>query len=99
MWPELATVVAGTDGPNPWATRRFDPGAHGAADAVEVEAVEDDLQHRIDALRQCGRGQSPQRRTVLLVGRGNHSLVAGAHLAAASHDPAGEGEDHVGCAI
>src|SRR4051794_32605184 len=93
--PELATVVACTDGADTWPARGTDAGAHRQADAVEIETVEDDFQHRVDPRGQCGLRDRPQRRTVGIIGRRDHPFVACPDLAAAAHDTAREGKDHV----
>ena len=72
------------------------PGAHRLLDRGAVEPVDDDLQHRVDCLRQLAGHAEPsaQRRAVGVVGRRDHVLVAlRADLAAGADDAAGKRQD------
>src|SRR5678816_3671003 len=97
IWPELATVVAGADRLHPRAAGSVDPGAHRPIDRRRVETVEDDFQHRVDAVRQLRLRARTYGRAVRVVGGRDHALVMSrADLAAAADDAAGEWKNHSG---
>src|SRR6185436_5551561 len=96
MLPELAAVIAGRDLHDPRPARRVEADAHRVFYSLTIDAVDNDLQHRIHRLRQLARHTEPaaNRRAVRLVGRGGHVLVAlRADLAAGADDTAGKRQD------
>src|SRR5262249_18541053 len=94
-----ASVVARRDNQQPRrGDRSGDRGLSGAADRVEVFAVDDDFHHR-SALRREPRFLTEfvtQRRAERLVGAGDGELVAAASLRPRRGDAAGKRQDHVG---
>src|SRR4030088_2059780 len=90
---ELAAVIPGRALPHAGTERRFDAGAQRLLDRRWVEAVDDDLEHRVHAVRQRARHTDPaaERRTVGVIGGCDHLLVAPrSNLAAAPDDAARE---------
>src|SRR5712691_12595332 len=93
---EPAAVIPGRDLDHARTTRRLDAGAERVLDRLAIQAVHDDLEHRVHARRQRARDAdaSAERRAVGVVGRRDHLLVTPrSNLAAASDDAAREGED------
>src|SRR5216683_290778 len=94
--PELAAVIPRRDLDDAGPARRVDAGAQRVLDRLTVQAVDDDLEHRVHARRQraLDADASAQRRAVGVVGGRDHLLIAlRANLAAAPDDAAWERED------
>src|SRR3954467_15401116 len=93
---EAAAVVAGRDLPRARPRRRLEPDPHRLGDRLGRQAVDDDLEHPLDALGDLRVVDlSAQRRAQDVVRRGDRVLVAlRSDLAAAAGDPAREREDH-----
>src|SRR5687768_12390394 len=96
MLPEFAAVIARRDLDDPRPARGAETEAHRLFYRLTIDAVDDDLQHRVDRFRQLARHTEPaaNRRAVRFVGRRDHVLVAPrADLAAGADDAAGKRQD------
>src|SRR3982751_4944640 len=94
MWPQLATIVPGTDGHDAIAARGVDPGPHRPGNGGCIGAVDHDLEDRVHLLGKRGLSHSAKRRTKGVVGGSDHRLAAArADFAAATYHSAGERED------
>src|SRR5262245_51219371 len=77
MFAELATVIASRDLDHAGAAGGLDAGAKGLFDGRTIQAVDDDLEHRVHFVWQRARDLAApaQRRAIGVVGGRDHLLV------------------------
>src|SRR5918996_1636477 len=92
---ELAAVVAGADRDHallaPKRTGRAHASGRSPRDRGLGEAIDHDLQYRLDLVAKARVGLTPERRAIGVVGRGDQALVLRADLGARAHDATREG--------
>src|SRR5262249_8154596 len=97
MRAELAAVIAGTDRDDALPAGSIDAGPHRLRYGWSVDAIDDDLEHRVHSLGQVALGNGAERRAKSVIGRGDHGLrSSGPHLTATPDHTAGKRQKHAG---